>query len=143
MSMAHSLEVRVPYLDPEIVKIALSLPDLTKIDFSNNLLDSYTSSYRDLGTKKILIDVAKKYLPKDFDLQPKRGFGMPFDFWLRNNIGNLVEEAFSEESIIKRGIFSVKGLRNLYSNFLEGKASWAQIWLITVIEFWFRENLDN
>lgn len=143
MSMTHSLEVRVPYLDPEIVKIALSIPDLAKIDDSNKNLDSYTSSYRDLGSKKILIDVAKKYLPKDFDLQPKRGFGMPFDFWLRNNIRIFVEDAFSEESIVKRGIFSVKGLKSLYSNFLEGKGSWAQIWLITVIEFWFRENIDN
>jgi asparagine synthase (glutamine-hydrolysing) len=141
MSMTHSLEVRVPYLDNNILNFVLNIPDSSKIDFKKQQ-NPYTDSYRDLGTKKILIEVAKKYLPKDFDLQPKKGFSLPFSSWLKGSLSNLLDDVFSERSVKKRGIFSFLELRNLLENFRNNKAPWSQIWLIFVLELWFRENID-
>ncbi len=142
MSMAHSLEVRVPFVDPVVLKAALSLPDSAKIagDIINK--NPYSDTYRDLGTKKILIDIGKKYLPKDYDLQPKRGFGMPFDIWMKNHIADYIEDALSFESITKRGFFNYSYVKNIYDLFKKDIAGWPQIWLFVVIEYWCREYLD-
>ena len=86
-SMAHSLEVRVPYLDTVITDMALSLPDDAKLKQFDQLPSSTQSSYRATGAKRILIDIGQPLLPKDFDVQPKRGFAMPFDFSLRSAPG--------------------------------------------------------
>ena len=141
MSMTHSLEVRVPYLDNEILNFALNIPDSSKIDFKKQQ-NPYTDTYRDLGTKKILIEVAKKYLPVDFDLQPKKGFSLPFSSWLKGTFSELLDDVFSESSVKRRGIFSYPELRKLLENFRNNKSPWSQIWLIFVLELWFRENID-
>src|SRR6185436_12945347 len=62
VSMAHSLEVRVPYLDPVVVDTALSLPDSAKLgDVSD--ADPFGQTYRQTGAKRVLIDVGKRWLP--------------------------------------------------------------------------------
>src|SRR6185295_5495145 len=67
VSMAHSLEVRVPYLDPFVADTALSLPDEAKLQTPDMYTPQFTPSYRDSGTKRILLDVAKPYLPAGYD----------------------------------------------------------------------------
>ena len=105
-SMSHSLEVRVPYLDTVIVDMSLSLPDESKL-FPPEVVDPSIApnTYRTLGAKRILIDVGRPLLPKDFDIQPKRGFGMPFDSWLRGPLHEILQDALSETTIKKRGWF--------------------------------------
>ncbi len=142
MSMTHSLEVRVPFIDPVILKIALSISDSAKVSNDVTDKDPYSNTYRELGTKKILINIGKKYLPKDYDLQPKRGFGMPFDHWMKNNISEYIEDALSYKSVVSRGFFSYEYVNSMYNLFKEGIGSWAQIWLFVVVEYWCREYID-
>jgi asparagine synthase (glutamine-hydrolysing) len=142
VSMAHSLEVRVPFLDYRIVELALSLPDNTKLgDISK--ISSTNVSYRKTGAKKILIDAFKDLLPHDIDLQEKRGFGMPFELWLKGPLKDIMEDALSSESIQKRGLFEGNAVKLLKKQFYRGKVSWAQIWLLMIIEIWAREVLDK
>jgi len=76
-SMAHSLEVRVPFLDPVIADLALSLPDSAKLGGDPRRMSDSPRSYREAGTKRVLLDVAKDLLPPGFDTRPKTGFSMP------------------------------------------------------------------
>jgi asparagine synthase (glutamine-hydrolysing) len=142
VSMAHSLEVRVPLLDHPIVELALSLPDDTKLGDISKISSAF-ESYRKTGAKKILIDSFKDLLPEDIDLQEKRGFGMPFEIWLKGPLKDIMEDALSSESVRKRGFFEVDTVQRLKKQFYRGKVSWAQIWLLMIIELWCREVLDN
>jgi asparagine synthase (glutamine-hydrolysing) len=145
VSMAHSLEVRVPFLDVPLVDLALSLPlssKLGRIEAGTNL---WTASYRDSGRKKILIDAGRHLglLRPDIDLQTKRGFGMPFDFWLKGPLNKILLDALSTETIIHRGWFNPPIVKEILDQFLEGKRSWVQPWLLMMIELWARHFLQD
>jgi asparagine synthase (glutamine-hydrolysing) len=143
VSMAHSLEVRVPYLDPLVIDTALSLPDTAKMGHLNQLSSPERKTYRETGAKRILIDAGRQFLPKDFDLQPKRGFGMPFDAWLRGTLRGVLLDTLSENNIRKRGLLDVKETLTVRERFLEGHLSWAQPWLLMLLELWCQEVLDK
>ena len=143
VSMAHSLEVRVPYLDPVVVDTALSLPDGTKMGDVIKLTTPGQSTYRETGAKRILIDVGRPMLPKDFDVQPKRGFGMPFDTWLRGPLRETLLETLSERTVQRRGFLSVNETSAIRIGFLEGRLSWPQPWLLMMFELWCREVLER
>jgi len=141
-SMSHSLEVRVPYLDSLLVDLVLSLPDETKLGVPS--ADAAApSTYRSTGAKRILIELGKSYLPKDFDIQPKRGFAMPFDQWLREPLRDVLQDTLSETTIRKRGWFNPTIVKSITKNFLEGRASWPQPWLIMMTELWATQVLDT
>lgn len=141
-SMSHSLEVRVPYLDPVIADLALSLPDSAKLGDPETITPSSSLTYRSSGAKRILIDVGREFLPKDFDLQPKRGFAMPFDTWLRGPLNPVFEDALSGKQIKERSWFDGRKVETLKKQFYDRKKSWAQPWLLMMLELWGREVLD-
>jgi asparagine synthase (glutamine-hydrolysing) len=141
-SMSHSLEVRVPYLDPVIADLALSLPDSAKLGDPDRISATSPVTYRSSGAKRILIDVGRDLLPKDFDLQPKRGFGMPFDTWLRGPLNAAFEDAISPDSIRERGWFDERRVAEIKSRFYQKRTGWPQPWLLMMIELWSREVLD-
>jgi asparagine synthase (glutamine-hydrolysing) len=143
VSMAHSLEVRVPYLDPVVADTALSLPDSAKMSDLTKLPTAEQRTYRETGAKRILIDVGREFLPKDFDLQPKRGFAMPLDSWLRGPLREVLRDTLSEEQIRRRGLLDVQEASAIKNRFLEGSLSWAQPWLMMILELWCREVLDQ
>ncbi len=143
VSMAHSLEVRVPYLDPVIVDTAFSLPENTKIGDVNNITNAINATYKESGAKKILIDVGRGLLPDGIALQKKRGFGMPFETWLKGPMQEILEDTLSEKTVINRGLFDAPMAKHLKKRFLTGKSSWAFPWLLMMIELWCREVLDN
>jgi len=143
-SMAHSLEVRVPFLDSVLADITLSLPDESKL-YPPETMDALLSSntYRALGAKRILIDVGRSLLPKDFDIQPKRGFAMPFDIWLRDPLRDTLQDALSETTTKKRGWFDYNEVNNLRNDFLSGRIDWLRPWLIMMTELWAAQVLDS
>ena len=143
VSMAHSLEVRVPYLDPSVVDHALSLPDRAKLDDLSNLSVPTQRTYRETGAKRILIDVGRSLLPKDFDLQPKRGFSMPFDTWLRGPLREVLLDTLSESQVQKRGLLDAQEVSVIKNRFLEGSLGWSQPWLLLILELWCREVLEQ
>jgi asparagine synthase (glutamine-hydrolysing) len=146
VSMSHSLEVRVPYLDPVIADIALSLPDETKLgnlsDFSNFLKPSPVR-IGPLAPNVFLLDIGKKHLHADFDLTRKRGFGMPFGDWLRGPLVDVLEilcQPMRRDSVAcsipprsqqSRAIFRIAA------------GPWYKSWLLMMLELWSREILDR
>jgi asparagine synthase (glutamine-hydrolysing) len=139
-SMSHSLEVRVPYLDPVVADAALSLPDSAKIGTGDPFM---AKSYREAGTKRILLDIGKSLLPEGFDTKPKRGFGMPFDSWLRGPLRDVLLDTLSEETTKRRGLLSAAGVASVRDGFLAGNSLWVQPWLLMMLELWSREILSR
>jgi asparagine synthase (glutamine-hydrolysing) len=142
-SMAHSLEVRVPYLDTVITDLVLSLPDDAKLNQLDQLPSSAQSSYRETGAKRILIDIGRPLLPKDFDTQPKRGFAMPFDSWLHGPLKDVFLDSLSESGIGQRGWFDYDQILVVRDGFINGHAGWSQPWLLMMIELWCQQVLDK
>lgn len=142
VSMAHSLEVRVPFLDPAMVELALSLPSDVKLKEPTRRNPSGAGTYRETGAKRILIDAGKGLLPEGMDLQEKRGFGMPFGSWLNGPLRDVLEDALSPASVRARGYFDVETVQSVKDSVLEG-GDWAKPWLLLMTELWCREVLDR
>ena len=86
-SMMNSIEFRTPFLNQEVVRFANSIPQADKVDLK----------FR----KKIVKEVAKKYLPPDYDFQRKAGFSIPIEGWLNNNnISEKISEYLTENSSV-------------------------------------------
>jgi asparagine synthase (glutamine-hydrolysing) len=142
VSMAHSLEVRLPYLDPVVVDTALSLPDSAKLGRVSDA-DPYGRTYRDSGAKRVLIDVGRRWLPPDFDVQPKRGFAMPFDAWLRGPLREVMEDTLDARVVASRGLLDAQLVSSIGERFRRGQTGWAEPWLLMMVELWCREVLDT
>jgi len=143
VSMSHSLEVRVPYLDPKVVDLALSLPDETKVGGVAFRGERMRGTYRDTGVKRILIDAGADLLPPGIDIQEKRGFGMPFDAWLRSELREVLLDGLSQTTVQRRGLFRPAEVQRLVRSFMEGQSSWIFPWLLLVIELWCQEVLES
>jgi len=145
MSMAHSLEVRVPLLDVPLIELSLSLPPSVKLEKEGGAGDPFRATYRSTGSKRILIDAGLKkgFLREGIDLQPKRGFTMPFYGWLRGPLREVMEDALSDRAIRHRGLFRSTQVMKVRKDFLAGKTEWYFSWLLMMIELWCRELLDS
>ncbi len=141
-SMAHSLEVRVPYLDPVIADIALSLPFESKSGRGDTSDSALINTYRYTGAKRILIDAGRSLLRPDFDIQPKRGFTMPFDAWLSGPLHDVVSDVLSEDAVRKRGWLDAGEVQRIRNQYAAGKIPWVAPWLLMMTELWAREVLD-
>ena len=128
MSMANSLEVRVPFLDHEVVDFAFSLPAEYKIDSKRR--------------KKILVDTYKEFLPEEIFSRPKHGFEVPLLKWFRNELKSLIEDDLLNDAFVEQqGIFDVNEIKSiktkLYSNNPED--AHAQIWALIVFQYWWKK----
>jgi asparagine synthase (glutamine-hydrolysing) len=144
MSMAHSLEVRVPFLDTPLLDLSLSLPSSAKLGNSLQIANAYRATYRESGSKRILVDAGKKMgiLREDIDLQPKRGFTFPMEYWLKNELHDVMNDTLSFSATRTRGFFSPEEVNRVKQDFLDNKIHWAHPWLLMMIELWAREVLD-
>ena len=141
-SMIHSLEVRVPFLDVEIADFALSLPTSAKLAVSDRTLDP-TASYAESGVKKIVCDVARRYLPADFfTARAKRGFGLPYADWLRGPLAEIFNDTLSEDSVRRGGLFDPAVATQIRQDFENQLRPWSHPWLLMVTELWRREVLE-
>lgn len=143
VSMAHSLEVRVPFLDPVVTDLALSLPANAKLGNTGKLPGHASATYRETGAKKILVDIGRDLLPEGMDLQEKRGFGMPFGFWLKAPLGDVLEDTLSPSVVKHRGFFDVQAVQALKNEFAAGRSGWTKPWLLMMTELWCREVLTG
>lgn len=131
MSMANSLEVRVPFLDYELVNYLFSLPDHFKIDGSMR--------------KKILQDSYRDILPAELYNRPKKGFEVPLLKWLRKEMKALIrEDLLSEKFITEQGIFNyseIKKLRRQLFSISPGDVH-ARVWALVVFQWWWKKYLS-
>lgn len=142
-SMAGSLEVRVPFLDPVIADIALSLPRDAKLRPGGTPLTP-AASYDQSGVKRVLIDVAREFLPQSFfSRRGKRGFNLPFGDWMRGPLRPVLDHALSPETVRRRGLFNVAAVDEIRRQFLDGHRSWNGPWLVMIIELWMQDVFDR
>lgn len=130
MSMAVGVEVRVPFLDLELVEFAASIP----------------AKYKQRGAegKWILKKAMEPYLPKEIIYRPKTGFGAPLRTWIRHELRDLVNDVLSPTSILNRGIFNPIAVQKLIDDNDKGKKDAAYtIFSMMCIEIWCRKFLDN
>ena len=126
MSMAHSLEVRVPLLDDELLNFVLSL----KPGWEKNLG----------WPKKLLIESTKDILPEHILNKEKQGFQLPMEVWIKNELRFYIDEIFSDSAIKKRGLFDPKSMKNLLNRFDSDQANYTEIWKFVVLELWMQEH---
>jgi asparagine synthase (glutamine-hydrolysing) len=130
MSMAHGLEVRVPFLDRELVEFSAKIPFEYKI--------------RGLTSKYILKKTFSPYLPKKNLKQRKQGFTIPISAWLRNGLGTLARNILISKSLERRELFNKKYLEWMLEEHKYGRQEFGhRIWSLVIFELWARLYLDD
>jgi asparagine synthase (glutamine-hydrolysing) len=126
MSMAHGLELRVPFLDRALVEACFRVPGARKLEGDT--------------PKGLLLASLGVELPRESVNRPKRGFTLPFERWLRGEMRPLVESALLDGEW-DRTFISASAVREVWSRFLAGKTSWARPWSLFVLKRWCEQNL--
>jgi asparagine synthase (glutamine-hydrolysing) len=128
-SMAANLEVRVPFLNVEMLELAARMPTRLKL--------------RGLKRKYILKKAAETLLPREVVWRKKAGFGAPIRSWLRGPLQPMVEELLSEDAIRRRGLFRPKEVRRIIDLNLSGREDYnLQVFQLLNLELWHREFID-
>jgi asparagine synthase (glutamine-hydrolysing) len=126
MSMAHSIESRVPLLDNEVVGFASALPAALKI--------------KDGRRKHILKEVAAKLLPSEILNRRKQGFGVPLAAWFRGNLRELFADTLLSTASVTRDYFQPAFVRRLVDEHLSGRRDHSlRLWLLVVFERWHQQ----
>jgi asparagine synthase (glutamine-hydrolysing) len=123
MSMQHALEVRVPFLDHELVEYAFSIPGRWKL--------------RRATRKYVLVETFKPLLPPRIASRPKWGFEVPISAWLKKEMKHYLERYLSPDTIRGQGIFRPEAVQALVGAHLAGKQEMGwQLWNLIVFGHW-------
>ncbi len=126
MSMRHSLEVRVPFLDTPLVEYVLALPESAK---------------RGSGRPKaLLIEALGSLLPGEVLKQPKRTFTFPWEYWMRGKLGERVAVGLGDWAPALGEVLDVKFGQSVWRNFLLGRRTWSRPWSLYVLNEWIKRN---
>jgi asparagine synthase (glutamine-hydrolysing) len=129
MSMASGLEVRVPLLDPDLIRFAASIP--TGFKHKGNV------------GKAIFKKALEPYLPHSVIYRKKAGFGAPLRRWLHNELHDFVRDTLSAKALDKRGIFDASAVTRLIEWDKSGRVDAAYtIFSILCIELWATQFVD-
>jgi asparagine synthase (glutamine-hydrolysing) len=122
-SMATSLEVRSPFLDPDLVEFALGLP-------INLRLRGRTGKY-------VLRNLMRQRLPDALIDRRKVGFGVPLNQWLRESQRELLQDLLSPSRLRAQDIFDARAVGKLVSAHLDGRANHGhELWLLLLFQLW-------
>jgi asparagine synthase (glutamine-hydrolysing) len=128
-SMAANLEVRVPFLNKEMLELAARMPPDLKL--------------HGLKRKYILKRAAEKLLPREVVWRKKAGFGAPIRSWLRGPLRPMVDDLLSEETIKRRGLFRPEEVRRIIDANLSGQEDFnLQVFQLLNLELWQRTFID-
>jgi asparagine synthase (glutamine-hydrolysing) len=127
VSMARSLEVRVPLLDTPLVEFVSSLPD--------------TSRQRARMQKALLVEALAGLLPAEILGQRKKTFTLPWEEWLRGPLRPRLESSFADIAPSLAPHLRAEGVRRVWTAFLEGKTSWSRPWALYVLNEWCKRHL--
>jgi asparagine synthase (glutamine-hydrolysing) len=130
MSMASSVEVRVPFLDWELAEwVAENVPPNLKLHKGT--------------TKHILREAVRPMLPREVLEQKKAGFGAPADYWLAHDLREMVDDLLSERKLAERGLFNPAAVRRLVDEQRSGREDWSlQLWQFLTFELWMQTFID-
>ena len=129
MSMAASIESRVPFLDHKLVEFSAALPERMKL--------------RGATTKYVLRESMKGLLPEAILSRPKMGFPVPVGAWFRGAFRNVVDEYVLSERSMGRGIFEPSFVRSLVKRHQEGENHSERLWALINFEIWQRQFFDG
>jgi asparagine synthase (glutamine-hydrolysing) len=129
MSMAASIESRVPFLDHKLVEYTAKLPRRMKI--------------RGRETKWILREAMRGILPFEILNRPKMGFPVPVGNWFRREFRHIVDEYVSSERAVSRGIFNADFVRGIVSRHNAGENHDERLWFLVNFEMWQRQFIDG
>jgi asparagine synthase (glutamine-hydrolysing) len=128
MSMACSIEARVPLLDRELVELAFRVPAYLKFDARHS--------------KILLKRIAARRLPRDCVYRPKEGFSIPIKNWLRKEFRGLVEHHLDSGKLRQQGLFEPAVVERLWQEHLANRANHSHLlWSLLVFQQW-RERWD-
>jgi asparagine synthase (glutamine-hydrolysing) len=130
MTMANSLEARVPFLDPRVMEFAARVPLSQKIQGQK--------------TKIILRQMLAGKVPPEILHRPKRGFGTPIDLWLQRELSGLMDQVLSPGLLRERGYFCPEYVTWLREQQALGRRDFSQhLWALLVFELWHRAFIDT
>jgi asparagine synthase (glutamine-hydrolysing) len=131
MSMASSVETRVPFLDWEFAQwTAANIPPMLKL--------------KDGKTKYILREAMGPWLPPEILVQKKAGFGAPVDHWLAHDMREMIADLLGETNVRRRGLFEPAAVQRYISEQQSGREDWSyQIWQLLTLELWQRAFIDR
>ncbi len=129
MSMAQGLEVRVPLIDHQLARRTLALPGPWKLSGST--------------PKPLLLRALRAELPTEIVHRPKRGFTMPFEYWLRDALRPQIEQSLRRisDGPLAAHINQPAAL-NIWKDFLAGRTSWSRPWSLYVLQRWSEQHLS-
>jgi len=123
MTMATSVEARVPFLDRELVEFALALPAEMKV--------------RDGVGKWLLKRAVDGLLPSDIVYRPKQGFGAPVAEWFRGDLGTRAQQEIRSSSLAERGLLDYARIDELWAEHRSGRMDWSfQLWNLYNVSAW-------
>jgi asparagine synthase (glutamine-hydrolysing) len=129
-SMAVSLEVRAPFLDPRVAEYAASLPLEYKLNGNKG--------------KYILKKAVEDLLPKEILKRPKKGFGIPIAEWLKGRLNPLLHDLLAPQRLKNQGLFDAVFVQKLIKEHETGAASHhKQLWTLLVFQLWFDNFLSK
>src|ERR1019366_792093 len=128
MSMAHGLELRVPFLDRALVEACFRIPGARKLEGG-------------LPKSLLLVSLGVE-LPREIVNRPKRRFTLPFERWLRGEMRPVIEDALLKSSWDQTSI-SASAVREVWNRFLAGETSWSRPWSLFVLQRWCEQNLGG
>ena len=130
MTMAASLEARLPLLDPHLIEYAAKIPSSVKI--------------KTFQAKYLLKRVFADFLPKPILTRKKMGFNVPTGIWFRGEQRELIKQLLLSEHTCSRGYFNHKFVARMVRDHLEGRTNYeAQIFTLASLEIWFRVFIDS
>jgi len=128
-SMAANLEVRVPFLNREMLKLAARMPAELKL--------------KGLKRKYILKKAAEQLLPREIVWRKKAGFGAPIRSWLRGPLQPMVNDLLSADTVRRRGLFKPEVVRQIIDTNLSGREDYnLQVFQLLNLELWMRTFID-
>jgi asparagine synthase (glutamine-hydrolysing) len=134
MSMACSVEVRLPFLDRELAEfVAWNVPPRLKL--KGSIFPQ---------TKHIFRQAMQGIVPSEVLRQPKAGFAVPIDYWLAEDLREMTDDLLADSRIRNRGWFRPAAIEMLIRDHRSGKRDWSmQIWQLLTLELWAQNFLDS
>jgi asparagine synthase (glutamine-hydrolysing) len=129
MSMHHSLEVRVPFLDSSLVEYLLSLPESQKRNAAQ--------------PKALLIAALGELLPQELIAQPKRTFTFPWENWMRGALRGRIAVGLDNWSPALEPLLSGESARRVWADFLASRTTWSRPWSLYVLNEWVKRHLGG
>ena len=129
-SMAHSLEARVPFLDPVVTNLAFALPTRLKV--------------RGLAKKVLLRKAVEPLLPTEVVHGRKRGFSIPAAAWLRGGLEPFARETLAPENLRRQGFLRPEPVTRLLEEHVAGREDWSrQLWGLLAFTLWYERHVEQ